>query len=137
MVCILWWMFGVMFLLFKQKTAYEWRISDWSSDVCSSDLLLLGLEQRIEGMEEFFLRGVLAGEELDVVDEQRVDRAEAQLELVHALGAQGLDHRTDELLRTQVQHLAVRVVLAHQVAGGVHQVGLAQDRRSTRLNSSH
>src|SRR3546814_5046723 len=24
---------------FKQKTAYEWRISDWSSDVCSSDLL--------------------------------------------------------------------------------------------------
>src|SRR3546814_1574340 len=23
---------------FKQKTAYEWRISDWSSDVCSSDL---------------------------------------------------------------------------------------------------
>src|SRR3546814_7221544 len=32
----------VMFVLFffKQKTAYEMRISDWSSDVCSSDLLL-------------------------------------------------------------------------------------------------
>src|SRR3546814_10563514 len=29
-------MFGVFF--FKQKTAYELRISDWSSDVCSSDL---------------------------------------------------------------------------------------------------
>src|SRR3546814_5302988 len=28
--------FGVFF--FKQKTAYEMRISDWSSDVCSSDL---------------------------------------------------------------------------------------------------
>src|SRR3546814_3937805 len=26
------------FFLFKQKTAYEMRISDWSSDVCSSDL---------------------------------------------------------------------------------------------------
>src|SRR3546814_4494108 len=26
------------FLFFKQKTAYEMRISDWSSDVCSSDL---------------------------------------------------------------------------------------------------
>src|SRR3546814_5602790 len=26
------------FLFFKQKTAYELRISDWSSDVCSSDL---------------------------------------------------------------------------------------------------
>src|SRR3546814_3458641 len=27
-----------MFVFFKQKTAYEMRISDWSSDVCSSDL---------------------------------------------------------------------------------------------------
>src|SRR3546814_2456611 len=27
---------------FKQKTAYELRISDWSSDVCSSDLMMLG-----------------------------------------------------------------------------------------------
>src|SRR3546814_3508821 len=30
------------FFFFKQKTAYEMRISDWSSDVCSSDLLTLG-----------------------------------------------------------------------------------------------
>src|SRR3546814_5085361 len=29
---------GVCFFFFKQKTAYEMRISDWSSDVCSSDL---------------------------------------------------------------------------------------------------
>src|SRR3546814_4499534 len=29
-----------LFFFFKQKTAYEMRISDWSSDVCSSDLLL-------------------------------------------------------------------------------------------------
>src|SRR3546814_6593155 len=45
---------------FKQKTAYEWRISDWSSDVCSSDLigainqiapLLLNIHQT--GMREF------------------------------------------------------------------------------------
>src|SRR3546814_14580988 len=28
------------FFFFKQKAAYEMRISDWSSDVCSSDLLL-------------------------------------------------------------------------------------------------
>src|SRR3546814_1863394 len=32
----MWFMIGVFF--FKQKTAYEMRISDWSSDVCSSDL---------------------------------------------------------------------------------------------------
>src|SRR3546814_2738663 len=29
----------VVFFFFKQKTAYEMRISDWSSDVCSSDLM--------------------------------------------------------------------------------------------------
>src|SRR3546814_7050504 len=33
---------GVFF--FKQKTAYELRISDWSSDVCSSDLVRLALD---------------------------------------------------------------------------------------------
>src|SRR3546814_20541976 len=31
---------AVFFFFFKQKTAYEMRISDWSSDVCSSDLIL-------------------------------------------------------------------------------------------------
>src|SRR3546814_8768906 len=30
-----------VFVFFKQKTAYEMRISDWSSDVCSSDLIPL------------------------------------------------------------------------------------------------
>src|SRR3546814_1673873 len=33
----MWWGFVVIFVV-KQKTAYEMRISDWSSDVCSSDL---------------------------------------------------------------------------------------------------
>src|SRR3546814_9199904 len=33
--CVVWTFF---FFFFKQKTAYEMRISDWSSDVCSSDL---------------------------------------------------------------------------------------------------
>src|SRR3546814_7559782 len=32
----------VSFFFFKQKTAYEMRISDWSSDVCSSDLRMRG-----------------------------------------------------------------------------------------------
>src|SRR3546814_14752858 len=30
----------LFFFFFKQKTAYEMRISDWSSDVCSSDLIV-------------------------------------------------------------------------------------------------
>src|SRR3546814_6816085 len=33
----------VIFFFFKQKTAYEMRISDWSSDVCSSDLPIQGI----------------------------------------------------------------------------------------------
>src|SRR3546814_1810509 len=36
-----------IFFFFKQKTAYEMRISDWSSDVCSSDLQ----RQQQEGQE--------------------------------------------------------------------------------------
>src|SRR3546814_1377841 len=37
------WLFALFFVFFffKQKTAYEMRISDWSSDVCSSDLRFL------------------------------------------------------------------------------------------------
>src|SRR3546814_5400568 len=34
-----------IFFFFKQKTAYEMRISDWSSDVCSSDLCRCGTAQ--------------------------------------------------------------------------------------------
>src|SRR3546814_1081451 len=38
---------------FKQKTAYEMRISDWSSDVCSSDLLDHAFGQRIVRLTVF------------------------------------------------------------------------------------
>src|SRR3546814_7084660 len=44
----------MLFFFFKQKTAYEMRISDWSSDVCSSDLRFLadpGLRE-----QRFFVR---------------------------------------------------------------------------------
>src|SRR3546814_4750763 len=37
------------FFFFKQKTAYEMRISDWSSDVCSSDL---GYDQQVTVISE-------------------------------------------------------------------------------------
>src|SRR3546814_15766095 len=38
-----------MLFFFKQKTAYEMRISDWSSDVCSSDLIQY-IDKRILGV---------------------------------------------------------------------------------------
>src|SRR3546814_7644880 len=48
------------FFFFKQKTAYEMRISDWSSDVCSSDLAFLrGLEVDMDGLR------VVAHREID------------------------------------------------------------------------
>src|SRR3546814_9619335 len=48
LLMIVWVLFVCCVFFFKQKTAYEMRISDWSSDVCSSDLLEAGarLEQR-------------------------------------------------------------------------------------------
>src|SRR3546814_4288206 len=46
-------MMSVVFFFFKQKTAYEMRISDWSSDVCSSDLVAL--------LGEFLLDRVIIG----------------------------------------------------------------------------
>src|SRR3546814_9028529 len=42
---------GVIFcVFFKQKTAYEMRISDWSSDVCSSDLIVARQDRMDEGV---------------------------------------------------------------------------------------
>src|SRR3546814_3919702 len=41
-----------MYFFFKQKTAYELRISDWSSDVCSSDLRFLKSSVRQNPLDE-------------------------------------------------------------------------------------
>src|SRR3546814_3230571 len=42
-------LWSTVFFFFKQKTAYEMRISDWSSDVCSSDLAY-GLFRRVPAL---------------------------------------------------------------------------------------
>src|SRR3546814_8083822 len=50
----------MLLFFFKQKTAYEMRISDWSSDVCSSDLdAQYGISEAGDG-RDFRIRG-LAG----------------------------------------------------------------------------
>src|SRR3546814_5939039 len=46
------------FFFFKQKTAYEMRISDWSSDVCSSDLTVESVEGVISKLEPFLPDGL-------------------------------------------------------------------------------
>src|SRR3546814_4565338 len=77
------------FYFFKQKTAYEMRISDWSSDVCSSDLdVLRPPEVREKGLP-------LAGEE----------RVERVVEIV------GPDRGRAPPPRRRIEHLAVVLVV--------------------------
>src|SRR3546814_6370856 len=59
MLCGIWclFVFCVIFFFFKQKTAYEMRISDWSSDVCSSDLLNIVLSND-DGFEAANIRAL-------------------------------------------------------------------------------
>src|SRR3546814_5547143 len=47
---------SIFFVFFKQKTAYEMRISDWSSDVCSSDLIKHQLRYKISQNKFCFVR---------------------------------------------------------------------------------
>src|SRR3546814_2278058 len=42
---------SVLFFCVKQKTAYEMRISDWSSDVCSSDLRVHALVEVLQSQQ--------------------------------------------------------------------------------------
>src|SRR3546814_11215383 len=80
----------IVVFVYKHKTAYEMRISDWSSDVCSSDLLdpELAAENiivagRAAGRGQHGDRGQhLADQAADAVDAEHVERiVEAQLRL--------------------------------------------------------
>src|SRR3546814_2004060 len=85
MVILVVHVFTVFFFFFKQKTAYEMRISDWSSDVCSSDLELVRAEgpepvrqQAAHGPLPHRLRQVPAQQDHEVVrvrsEERRVGK---------------------------------------------------------------
>src|SRR3546814_5415986 len=50
-----------LFFFFKQKTAYEMRISDWSSDVCSSDLRQFAQAGAVAGDDRRRLVALLGG----------------------------------------------------------------------------
>src|SRR3546814_10618961 len=69
--CHLRYVWCCFFFFFKQKTAYEMRISDWSSDVCSSDLQKPHADDhdrgRPERPERALDRGQPIGESLNVL----------------------------------------------------------------------
>src|SRR3546814_13797319 len=105
------------FFVFKQKTAYEMRISDWSSDVCSSDLQarldlhhdpVSGLEHMIHRRqaELVFLhliggnrRGVLEALAIAAAKDVEADREliAAHLRIGGVLRRQDIDHLDHEI----------------------------------------
>src|SRR3546814_8148618 len=90
-------MLGICSVLFKQKTAYEMRMSDWSSDVCSSDLVDrrrdLGAQRRavLEPRKE--LGGAKIGEEAEfgAQAEDRLFGAQMPLDRIEARVADGAE----------------------------------------------
>src|SRR3546814_3250237 len=123
--------YGLIFF-FKQKTAYEMRISDWSSDVCSSDLAKAGqfAHRMLCRLGLQFARG------RDVWHKRDVHRYRlVGFELVPELA-----NRLHERQRFDIAHCAadlaqdeIMVILVRQ-REFLDRIG---DRKSTRLNSSH
>src|SRR3546814_8312100 len=72
----------VVFFFFKQKTAYEMRISDWSSDVCSSDLI--GETGQVNAGPTGV---VVSGNTFDDIDVVFTDATAAPLDLAAILAA--------------------------------------------------
>ena len=94
------------------------------------DDLLVGVVERVEGVEELFLGAFLALEELDVVDQQHVDVAVAALEGDLAVVAERVDEVVGELFAGDVPHPDPGEESLRVVADAVQQVGLAQTRVS-------
>src|SRR3546814_1230587 len=119
-----------VFFFFKQKTAYEMRISDWSSDVCSSDLSsVVGRHHQLvrKGREFVALCPFHSDSKpsLNIVDEKGFYHC-------FACGAHG------DVIRFVMESEGLGFMEAvEQLAA---QAGLEvpkEDRKSTRLNSSH
>src|SRR3546814_3460557 len=96
------------FFFFKQKTAYEMRISDWSSDVCSSDLeqQQVGFHGKGAGELDTLLQAVWQsadGRPADRLDLQEVDDLLDRLAMGDLLAPVGAP--VDRLLEQVALHL--------------------------------
>ena len=93
--------------------------------VGGEDDLTLGLVEGVEGMEKFFLGGLLARDELDVVHQQQVGHAVLHPEVLGAAGADGGDQLVGELLAGDDE---VGVGALNFGLDGRQQMGLAEAR---------
>src|SRR3546814_8082529 len=127
-----------MFVFFKQKTAYEMRISDWSSDVCSSDRLRTYDDVRAlcrgwtPATRLVIAGGGLIGCEV-ATTARKLGLAVTILESADELLVRVLGRRIGAWLRGLLTELGVRVELGTGVAGfsGDDRLeeGLARDGR--------
>src|SRR3546814_1978670 len=110
----------LIFFFFKQKTAYEMRISDWSSDVCSSDL-----ERVAEALE---LGGEHQEDEAQREDEDEYQAGASVLELARFAVEVVADLRRQHLMGDAfqvVQRLAAGID-GCQVAGDGGSEGMVE-----------
>src|SRR3546814_5946138 len=70
----------VLFFFFKQKTAYEMRISDWSSDVCSSDLRAIDRRYESQRRSKVATTDYIGFIEKIIGEERRIDSEIADVE---------------------------------------------------------
>src|SRR3546814_13605942 len=98
------------FFFFKQKTAYEMRISDWSSDVCSSDLVIAMVDRAVAEPP-----APLAGTRWDVDTLISGELVESVPEAVDAYltfdGEGGIAGQTDRKSVGEGKSVSVRVIL--------------------------
>src|SRR3546814_3952825 len=121
----------VIFFFLEQKTAYEMRISDWSSDVCSSDLEEVR-EQASPGICRPF-RMELRAKDLATLDDRR-----KTLSMGAGGGAIG-GHRCGETVHEIDPGPRADAIQQRRRTDGLQAVPahVRKDRKSTRLNSSH
>src|SRR5262249_59468792 len=94
--------------------------------VARHDDLLARFVEVVEGVEELFLRPLLAGDELDIVDQQEIDRPIARAKLRGAVVADRVDELVREPLRRQVSDGHAREEARALVPDRVQQVRLAE-----------
>src|SRR3546814_8177258 len=94
---------------FKQKTAYEMRISDWSSDVCSSDLLWRGRAIELAGHDAIAVYPVGGWWKSHVGQKRVADKA--RYALVISISAPGQDVDLYSEINTLVENKEIEVLL--------------------------